>query len=300
MAIVSSKELFRKSTFEIGKVHQFEREWVCVLSDDAIQNPPTELEVLQHLNLDYGTPYPTFPRYGLRKLAVTEGHGDSPYHIHVRAEYGVVLADELLYPESRAAEWEFDSVPGEVPALAFYEGTGNGTLRPLTNSAYDYFQGLVTQESLIVARVTKNFLTMSAGPNGWLLSQNCVNNATYLGLPAHTWKVGKVTVTPVSEEFSGSVRRFWKCVAELHYRQSGHNYQLPDVGFNFLNGNQKRRCMVFDFENAEWIPSPTPVGLNGSGAQTFAAPAILNRRVNPEIDFASRFGSAPEYPTAAS
>lgn len=296
MAIVSSKELFRTSTFELGRVYELAREWVCVLSDNVIQNPVTELQVIQHLGVDAGAPHPSLPRYKLRKIAITEGHGDSPYHIHVRAEYGVVLASELLSPELRAPEWEFDSEPGEVPAFTYYDGTGNGTLRPLTNSAFDYFQGLVTQESLIVARVTQNFLTMAAGPNGWLLAQNCVNNATYLGLPPHAWKVAKVTVTPASEEFAGGVKRFWKCVAELHYRQSRHNYQLPDVGFNFLDGGQKQRCMVFDFQNDEWIPSPNPVGLNGSGVQTLGAPAILDRRLNPEVSFSSLFGSGPTDP----
>lgn len=296
MAIVSSKELFRKSTFEIGKVYQLEREWVCVLSDNAISDPPTELSIVQHLGIAPGIAHPTLPRYKIRKIAITEGHGDSPYHVHVRAEYGVVLLDELLSPELRAAQWDFDGTPGEVPAFYYYEGSGNGTLRPLTNSAYDYFQGLVTQESLIAAKVTRNYLRMTDGPNDWLLAQNCINNATYLGLPQHTWKVANVTVTPESEEFDGVLKRFWKCVAELHYRQSGHNYQLPDIGFNFLDGGQKQRCMVFDFQNDEWIPSPNPVGLNGSGAQTLGAPAILDRRLNPTANFTSLFGSGPTDP----
>lgn len=296
MAILSAKELFRKATFEVGKVYQLEREWVLVLSDDAITSPPTEADVIQFLALSNGADHPAIPRYKLRKIIITEGHGDSPYHIHVRGEYGIVFADELLSPELRAPAWEFDNSPGEVPSLTYYDGTGNATLRALTNSAHDYFQGLVTQESLIVARVTKNFLNMAAGPNSWILAQNCVNDATYLGLPKHTWKVGKVTVTQESEEFSGSIKRFWKCVAELNYRQSGHNYQLPDVGFNFLDGGQKRRCMVFDFQNDEWVPSPNPVGLNGFGLQTLGAPAVLDRRVNPEVSFSSLFGSGPTEP----
>jgi hypothetical protein len=49
--------------------------------------------------------------------------------------------------------------------------------------------------------------------------------------------------------------------------------------------------MVFDFENAEWIATSNPVGLDGNGAQTFGAPAILNRRVFPQSDLAALFGS---------
>jgi hypothetical protein len=56
---------------------------------------------------------------------------------------------------------------------------------------------------------------------------------------------------------------------------------------------QKRRVMTFDFENSEWIPSPVPMGLNGSGAQTFGAPSILTRRIYREIDFSTYFGTPP-------
>jgi hypothetical protein len=49
--------------------------------------------------------------------------------------------------------------------------------------------------------------------------------------------------------------------------------------------------MVFDFENSEWIASPNPVGLDGSGGQTGGAPAILNRRVCPAGNLTSTFGT---------
>lgn len=293
MSIVSNKELFRKGIFELNKPRQLFREWVCVLSDDAITSPISETEIATALGIDIGSKHPTYTGYRLRKITVTEGHGESPYHVHVAGEYGVILANELLSPVNRAAVWEFDSTGGEVPALYYYEGSGNGTLRPLTNSAYDYFPGLVTEESIVTIKITKNWASL---PTSWIAAQNFVNDSTYLGCPAHSVKVRKVTVAQVEEEVGASIVPHWNAVAELAYRQSGHNYQLPDVGFNFLNGNVKQRCMVFDFENATWIPSPNPVGLNGSGAQTGGAPAILNRRVNPVAEFQTLFGSPPTTP----
>jgi hypothetical protein len=110
--------------------------------------------------------------------------------------------------------------------------------------------------------------------------------------------VQKVKVTTVREEFGGAIVSYWQATAELHYRQSGHNLQLPDVGWNFISGGQKRRAMVFDFENSEWIASPNPVGLDGSGNLTGGVPAILNRRVNPEANFATLFGTPPTTPPA--
>jgi hypothetical protein len=51
--------------------------------------------------------------------------------------------------------------------------------------------------------------------------------------------------------------------------------------------------MVFDEKNAEWVASASPIGLNGSGNQTFGQPAILYRRVNPAMDFTSLLGLPP-------
>lgn len=293
MSIVSNKELFRKAIYEVGKPRQLFREWACVLSDDALTSPISEPEVATALGIDLGSTHPTYTEYKIRKITLTEGHEGSPYHLHVAAEYGIVLANELVTPVNRVAVWKFDGTPGEVPALYYYDGDGNGSMKPLTNSAYDYFQGLVTQESLVKATITKNFASL---PTSWIASQNFVNDSVYLGCPVHSWKVAQVTVTQEQEQFGTGVIAYWKAIAEIQYRQSGHNYQLPDVGFNFIGGGQKRRCMVFDFENAEWIPSPNPVGLNGSGAQTGGVPAILNRRVNPVADFATLFGSPPTTP----
>ena len=287
-SVVSFKELFRKGVFEIGKARQLTREFVCVLSDDAlVSDPITELQVATAIGVDIGAVHPQYPWNRCRKLAINEGFDGSPYHVQVICEYGVVTANELVHPTSRSAVWDFDSAPGEVPALSYYDGT---TLRPLTNSAYDYFPGLVTQESTVVAKVTQNFTNF---PSSWYAAQNCVNNATYLGCPAHSVKVQKLTVNATYEEFGGGIVGYWKGVAELHYRQSGHNLQLPDIGFNFIDGGQKRRAMVFDFENGEWIASANPVGLDGSGMLTLGVPAILNRRVNPEANFAGIFGTPP-------
>jgi hypothetical protein len=292
MGVVSSKELPRKAEYEIGKARKLTREFVCILSDDTPTNPTAENDIFTHLGIDLGFNHPTYTDHRVRSMKLTEGFDGSTYHTHVMFEYGVVTADELVTPVNRSAVWEFDSQPGEVPALSYYDGS---TLRPLTNSAYDYFPGLVTQESTAVATVVKNYASF---PSSWYGAMNCVNNATYLGCPTHSVKVQKVKVTTVREAFNGNIASYWQATAELHYRQSGHNLQLPDIGWNFIGGGQKRRAMVFDFENSEWIASPNPVGLDGSGGLTLGVPAILNRRVNPEANFATLFGTPPTSPPA--
>lgn len=297
MSFLSLKELPRKAVYEIGKTRQLTREFVIVRTDNAIESPVSESAVLVATGLDLGQEHPTYTgqRYKLAKLTYSEAHEESTYHGHVLAEYRVVLDSELLSPTARTYEWTFSAAPGEVPALYYYSGNGNDTKYALTNSAYDYFPGLVTQESVITIVITANFSSL---PTSWIAAQNFVNDATFLGCPAGSVRVEKVEIAPEREEVGGTVSAYWKATAELRYRQSGHSYQLPDIGFNFLSGGQKRRCMVFDVNNSEWIPAPNPVGLDGTGAQTAGAPAILVRRVNPETNFTTLFGAPPTTPTS--
>lgn len=296
MGVVSFKELARKNEYELRSQRKLTREFVVVLSDDTLTgNPTAEPAVFAAIGIDIGSVHPTYTDapYRCRKIVMTEGYEGSPYHVHIQCEYGVIYAHELVSPIARPYVWDFDSSPGEIPAFAYYHGSANNDIRPLTNSAYDFSPGLVTQEGIVTAKVTGNFASL---PTSWIGVQNFVNDQTYLGCPPHSVKVAKVSVKQAQEEFNGSVVAFWQAVAELHYRQTGHNLQLPDVGWNFIAGNQKRRAMVFDFENGEWVASPNPVGLDGSGGLTFGAPAILNRRMNPVVNFSTLFGAPPTTP----
>jgi hypothetical protein len=294
MGVVSVKELARKGVFEVNQPRQLTREWVCVLSDDTLAgNPTAETAIGAAIPIDLKFQHPIYTNNYVRKITFTEGFEGSPYHVHVVAEYGRILLNDLLTPTSRATMWEFDSAPGQIPALFYYDGT---TKRPLTNSAYDYFEGLVAEESMVTAKATKNFASL---PTSWIAAQNFVNSdGGYLGCDQYSLKVTKVTVKQEEEEFNGNLVAFWQATAELQYRQSGWPLQLPDVGFNYFDGGQKRRAMVFDFENSEWVATPNPVGLNGSGGQTFAAPAVLPRRINPATSFQALFGAPPTTPIA--
>jgi hypothetical protein len=182
----------------------------------------------------------------------------------------------------------FEAVSGDqLPALFFYDG---GTKRPLTNSAYDFFEGLTVPESLTRATVTKNYANR---PNAIINSFGFVNSDSFSGAPAHHCKHEGSKVEKV-EELWGNVRySFWRTESQILFRPSGWNLQLPDVGFNFISGGQKRRAMVVDFENSEWIPSAGPLGLDGSGGLTGGYPAVLNRRVLPDTSFVELFGSPP-------
>jgi hypothetical protein len=290
MGIVSVKELGRTFEQEIKRFPIARRRWVCVLSDDTLLNNPTsESTVLAATSGEaWGTSHPAFPDFRLRKISMNEGFEGSPYHVEVVAEYGTITDEDVLHPTNRPAVWGAEARQGQVPALFFYD---NDVAYPLTNSAFDYFPGLTTDESMVSIKVTKNF---SGWPTGWFAVMNFVNSDTYFGCPPGTIKVAGVNVSLEIEEWGGTVVKFYKANAELMYRQSGHAIQLPDVGWNFIAGGQKRRAMVFDFENSEWVPSPNPIGLNGFGGQSPTGyPEILIRPVNPAANLASVFGTTP-------
>lgn len=289
--IVATKELARTFENEVGSTGGVaKRRWVCMLSDNTLTaGGPPDINTILTATAGglWGTFHPVHAALRLRKLAVNERFEDNPYAIEVVAEYGIILPEEVVYPTSRSSTWSFESKPGEVPALFYYDGS---TKYPLTNSANDYFPGLTTDESLVQIKIQKNFATV---PSTWLGLQNFVNSDSFLGCGEDTVKVVGVDVQYAAEEWNNALVRYYATTATLAYRQSSHNLLLPDIGFNYIDGGQKRRAMVFDYQNNEWVPSPNPVGLDRSGNQTNGTPYILTRRVNPRTSFVSAFGSPP-------
>jgi hypothetical protein len=301
MGVASSQELARTFENEVGGSPKAVRTWAVTLTDDTLQNNPTAHAVVCNaLGINnYGSAHPDIANayVGLRKVTVTERYSDSPYHILVVAEYGVISDNELLSPTSRSAEWSFESKPSQVAALYYWDGT---TRRPLTNSAFDYYEGLQTEELIVVAKVSKNYSDFDAanGPVDLINATNKLNSGNYLAAAGtsnvHCWKVAGVSTEYVTEIHNNVASQYWRTTSELQFRQSTWNLFLPDVGWNFIDGGQKRRAMVFDFQNGEWVASANPVGLNGSGGMNFTNyPFINERRVCQEVNFSPLFGTPP-------
>lgn len=305
MAITSVVELPREFEAEVGRPPIAVRRWVCNLSDNTLSSPiidPDFVRATASPDLTFGNYHPTWGWLRLRKVNVAENYEADPYKALVTAEYGVITPEEAKEPHLRDPVWSSEAGSAEVPVLYYYDQAGNNSTKPLTNSAFDYYEGLTTQEAIVRVRVRKNFGIPfnkispdinSVYPQTQVNAINHLNNASYGGNAAHTYKCTGVTTQLTYEAWGVGVYQYWDTTSELTFRQTGWNLQLPDVGFNFLSGGQKRRAMVFDFENGEWVASPNPVGLNGSGAQTGGAPAILTRRVLPEANFTSIFGAVP-------
>lgn len=289
MAIVSWRELPRANSFRLGESRDLTRRFV-VTHDGT---PPTGDELSQELQIELGVTHPEYTNNYITEIEYEENYEDSQYHSLVTASYGIAEGgiEQLVAPVQRPPLWSFQTQGTTVPALFYYDQEGNASTKPLTNSAYDYFEGLTTDEAQCKIVVKQNRATF---PNQLAIGlTNTINSAPYLGAAVHTWKCQGINGELKFEEFGGVLHRFWAVTVELLYRQTGWPLQLPDVGFNYLDGGQKRRAVVFDFENAEWVASPGPVGLDGSGGLTLGAPAILVRRVHREVDFNQHFGSPP-------
>lgn len=292
MGIVSHRELARTADFTLGENPVARRTFVLTLSDDTLQNnPPNEQDIISTLGLvAWGQAHPTYTGLGLRKITLTERAGDSPYHVEAVTEYGSVTDNELLAPTLRDAEWSFESQPSQVPAFYYFFGSSNGDVRRLTNSAYDFIEGLTTDEAMVRATIKKNY---AAFPSAQMIATNSVNSDSYFGGGAYTWKCAGVNATRTVEYFNLVKYTYWATQIELLYRQTSWLLILPDVGWNYLEGGVKKRAMVFDEKNAEWVASANPVGLDGQGGQTLGQPAVLFYRVNPAVAFTALFGTPP-------
>lgn len=290
MAVLSWRELPRTFERRFGERFVAERRFVVTVDDSGT----TLNEASAAVGVTtFGALHPDYPIRSVEAL-YDEHYEGSRYHSLFTVRYGgdnQTDPDQFLPPTSRPARWSFSTQGTTVPALFYYDGSGNGDQRPLTNSAYDYFEGLTTDEAQCQIVIAENRPTFPATLAIGLT--NTINASPWIGAAAGTWKCQGVKGELKYEVFGEEIYRYWAITVELLYRQTGWPLQLPDVGYNYIDGGQKRRGVVFDFENAEWVASPGPIGLDGTGGLTLGAPAILTRRVHREIDFNSFFANPP-------
>jgi hypothetical protein len=125
---------------------------------------------------------------------------------------------------------------------------------------------------------------------------NCVNLDAYLGAQQYQWKCHGISGQQQVEVVDGVEIKYWSVSVELAFRQSGWRLMLPNVGYSYLDGSEKKRAYVVDPEPPyDKIPSSNPVALNDDGSIKAAgtAPDILYRRVHREVNFQPFFGTPP-------
>lgn len=286
MAVLSVNEMPRNGTWKFGEAPELKRRFLVTV-DDASRTTPAE--IASRVGIDLGSQHPDW-NVKCTTVSVNEGFEDDPDQIEFVAEYGFPENGlEATNPLLRNSVWKFETMGQAVPAFRYLSGS---TWLPLTNSAYDYFEGVTSDEAMTRVTIQSNLRSFPAALA--TAATNRINSDYYLFGPRHTWKCQGITGELKKEIVINDVVSYWQVTSVLMYRASGWDLQLPDMGYNYLDSGQKRRVMTFDFENDEWVPSPVPMGLNGAGAQTFGPPAILTRQIYLEGIFNILFGSPPQ------
>lgn len=298
MAIKNIIEKPRSGTHRFGESPQFIREFVVQTSDAS--HPFAQLVSL--CGITHGSSHPEFVYAKVVNVEASEALDEQEdpsgtdtvqeqpgLLVTLKATYEVPQKDSADNPLDRPDIWKFMTQGVAVPALYYYDNT---TLKPLTNSAGDYFEGLTVDEGQQKITITGN---RAAFPSASAAAvTNCLNQSAYLGFSQDCVKVQGISGEQVLEVVNNTPLYYWKVTVELLARQTGWNLLIPDIGFNFIDGGVKKRAYVIGPEGDQ-IASANPVALNGSGALVAGGglPSVLTRRVYKRIDFTTYFGTPP-------
>lgn len=288
MGITSVNELPRTGTHLLGSSPEFVRTF------DVLQETPLAAAstVVTACGVAHNSSHPELIAAKVYSVEFSEIERDGQFRATVVAKYRIPPTENYdLLPWQRPDVWKFQTQGVAVPALYYWDGN---TQKPMTNSAGDYIEGVTVDEAQQKVTIESN---RQAFPSALAAAvTNCVNDGTYLGFSQDCVKVQGIRGEPATEVVNDVKYSYWKITSELLCRQTGWNLLIPDVGFNFLQGGQRKRAFVIGPPPEEaQIASSNPVALNGSGGMQPAGtlPTILTRRVYRRITMGTYFGTPP-------
>lgn len=288
MAVIAWREVLpRTFSHRFGESPSAETKVIVTVDEPT----PTQT-VINSVGVLHGTPHPEYSY--LRMLDASLSEIDRQ-HVEITYRYELPRQEDIeTSPLARPDVWSFSTGGSQVPALVYYQGSGNNNKKPLQNSAKDYvWEGLTVSEAEVRASISSNRLQFPLAMAAAVT--NAVNASPYLNGAAHTWFCSGISGQQASEVVNGVEIRYWQVSAELIYRASGHSLALPDVGFHYISGGKRKRAMVEGDSPGDQVSASTPVPLTSSGdlKPDGSEPDILVRRVYPEIDFSTFFGTPP-------
>lgn len=286
MGVVSWRETTGRSlTHQFGESPSAERRFVVTLDST---DTPTQ-SIIGAVGILHLAAHPEYAFLKMTNATVTEA-SPTPFHAEVTYSYSVPEQEEQdPNPLARPDVWSFSTSGAAIPAFYYFDGD---TPKVLVNSADDFFEGAMTDESEVRATIQSNRPSFPLA----LAAQvtNCVNSDAYLGAPQYHWKCAGISASQATEVVNDVEIRYWQITAELIYRQTGWELQLPDVGYNVFEGGEKIRGYVLDPDDKTTrIPCANPIALNADGTKRDGAPTILKRRVHRAIAFSGLFGQPP-------
>jgi hypothetical protein len=264
----------------------FQRQFVVEVDSPAT----SQSAILVASNVPFLAPHPEASYCKALNASVSNYNG-SRWHYLVTWDYELPKQQNVdPNPLARADIWKWSTGGLQVPSLYYYEGD---TLEPLQNSANDFFEGVTTDISTLQASISGNRATFDYGLATTVT--NAINSSPYLGAPPYTWKCSGIAATPAVEVVNESEIRYWQVEVTLEYRPDGWELQLPNIGWNYLEGSTKKRVTV-DYDPGggqpiEKVPSSNPQPLNTDGTLATGAPTILKRRVHKAVNFQQYFGT---------
>jgi hypothetical protein len=284
MGVVSYTELATvAASRKFGEAPTFQRKFVVEVDDPttsqtAIANAP---------GISFLAAHPEASYCKAMNVGVSNYSG-SRWHYEVTWDYELPKQQNVdPNPLARADIWKWSTGGLQVPALYYYEE--GDVLTPLQNSAQDFFEGVQTDISTLQASISGNRATFDYGLATTVT--NAINSSSYLGAPEYTWKCSGIAATPAVEVVNESEIRYWQVEVTLEYRPDGWELQLPNIGWNYLEGSTKERVYVIDSQSKERVPSSNPQPLNTNGTLATGAPTILKRRVHKAVNFQQYFGT---------
>jgi len=283
MGIVNVTELAQVSASrKFGEPPVFQRQFVVEVDSPTT----TQSAILVASGIPFLQPHPEASYCKALNASVTN-YNSSRWHYLVTWDYELPKQQNVdPNPLARADIWKWSTGGLQVPSLYYYEGE---TLEPLQNSANDFFEGVTTDISTLQASISGNRATFDYGLATTVT--NAINLASYLGAPQYTWKCSGIAATPAVEVVNESEVRYWQVEVTLEYRPDGWPLQLPNIGWNYLDGSTKKRAYVIDTDSGDKVPSSNPQPLNTDGTLATGAPTILVRRVHKAVNFQQYFGT---------
>jgi len=299
-AFLQREILPRTVTHKFGESPTAERRFVVSTDGETPQQ-----EVLAMVGIYHLSPHPEWPFLVMLSVTATE---TDPYHSEITYSYGMTEAggDGLTggsvtidpNPLARPDVWNFSAGGSNVPAADFYavepifKPLFWEEIQPLANAAGDIFDGVTKTEAELTATISGNRANFDIAMAAEVT--NSINDSEYLGRPEYSWLCTGVSAQQATEMVNDAELRYWEIAVTLIYRHSTHLLKIADVGFNFLEGGEKKRCFVVDAEGTKVASAnPMPLAADGSMLPAGEAVRILELRVHPKINFKTYFGEPP-------
>lgn len=295
MGVVWCRELPRERS-QSGKyqeTYQYARSWLVRVDDPATPLP----DITNAVGFAWRDPHPDDPSCRAMEFD-TKCQDDSGLIYRVDVTYYVPPIDggDPENPEGtgfmRSMIWTGSSSAKTVPAVE-----KNGDI--IVNSAGDPLEGLEMETIEPRLSLKMYYPDHTALMSAYMAYTNRVNNGTWNGGAAETWRCLGCSFQPVSENVAGVSYTFWEVNWEFAYDSTTWRLKPWDVGFaercdssGVASGSGSERKLIVGQDKK---PVRQPVALAGGVALgPGSPPLVINGGAGVEVyetaDFAAEFG----------